>query len=164
MRVFSLALFLLPACAEFEPKGQENGPRHKPPGEDFSTETTVRVLSPSNGDTVGSSFVLAWEAGEAIDYMRLEVNGAPYSAALLEGTTGEMVLELPNGRFNLSLEGFDESGASVAHHDLAIRVIAEAEAPWVTLTSPADGAIVSNPVTFTSAAISPVVPSRRAAE
>ena len=152
MRATSLALLLLPACAEFEPKGQDNVRGNKPPGEDFATDTTVRVVSPSNGDTVGSSFVLAWEAGDAIDYMRLEVNGAPYSAALLEGSTGEMVLELPNGRFNLSVVGFDEHGASVAHHDLAIRVVAEAEDPWVTLTSPADGALVSNPVTFTSAA------------
>lgn len=135
-------LLLLSACSPPEdPK--------KTPGEDFRKDTDVAILSPTNGETVTGAVVLAWEAGADISSVQLQVDGDVQVQATAVGPTGsgELVLALDEGRHALLLQGLDAQGRQLSSYSIGIRV-AEDEQPWVTITSPGDGATVPNPVVF----------------
>jgi len=120
------------------------------PSEGFSYTHTVRVVTPANGETVTPDFEVAYQAGDDIAEVALQALGEIVSGPRAAGVdgAGSFSVTLAEGRVPLSLIGYDRHGAVLAQHDLNIRVAAEGT-PWVTVTSPADGATVANPVQFT---------------
>lgn len=143
--VLPLALLLaLPLAAACDPAGKEPAVSD----DRFGGELAVRVLSPANGETVPSTFTLQYRVGSAVASIALTADGAPVeSLSAVEPGVGEWVVTLPEGRHDLELRGFDAAGDETSRDALAVR-IADEGVPWVTLTSPADGAEVPNPVTF----------------
>ena len=133
--------------------GKSPGNSHKAPNEDFMGDATVRVLSPANGDALEGDVVLRYEAGELVYALQVEIDDVPYSTSFLraEGGEGEVVLNLRTGRRFLRLIGLDADGNQLSEHSIAIRKL-EDSSPWVTVSSPADGARVPNPVSFTATA------------
>lgn len=146
---------LLAGCQLEEGKAAKRG--HKAPNEDFMNDTTVRMISPANGDSIEGDVVVQYEAGEAVHALQIEVDGIAYATSFLraEGGQGEVVVNLRTGRRALSLIGLDESGAELSEHTISIRKL-EDSTPWVTVSSPADGARVPNPVAFTATSSSGV--------
>lgn len=142
LRQTASLLLLLAACTP----PQET---RKAPGEDFRKDTDVAILAPTNGETVEGSFVLSWQAGADVRQVRLDVDGETEVAATAVGdsASGEMALTLDAGRHSLQLLGLDAQGAELSNYTIAVRVALEDES-WVSITSPADGATVPNPVVF----------------
>ena len=145
-------LFLL-ACAEtpeesgFASTGGES--------DQFGGASAVRVESPSNGETVATTFAVRYRAGKDVEALNLDADGATVvSIDELTDTEGEMVVTLPEGKVELVLSGLDAEGALLSEDRLTVRV-SDGET-WVSITSPADGANVANPVTFTVASGSDV--------
>lgn len=132
-------MFLLFACAPDDATPEQDG---------FTRGHVVRVTAPTNGETVESPFVLTFEAGGAIaDVSLLADTAAVVTAVPVEDGGGELVVELEEGAWELTLVGLDAEGVEASRHTVTVRV-AEPEDAWVTITSPSNGAEVPNPVTF----------------
>lgn len=144
------ALLALPACQNEPGKTTRGGAN---PGSEFMRDTTVRVLAPVNGDTVDRTFVLQYQAGGAVHDLALQVDEQPYALTFDpdQRGRGELTIEVGEGRHTLRLTALDANGEALSNFDLTVRHVVESE-PWVTVTSPADGATVTNPVAFTAAA------------
>ncbi len=139
----SLLLPLFVACADDAP-----GPRQAP-GEDFAKDTDVRFTNLSNGQTVPSPLVVQYSAGADVAGIQLENDyGVLVSAtAVPDGGAGELIVNIADGRYELTLLGLDEDDAELSRSSITIRVETDDDA-WVTITSPSDGATVTNPVSF----------------
>ncbi len=128
--------------------GDDSDARTELPGEDFQRDTDVRVTSPSNGETTGSPFDLAFTAGDDVARVWLESNGDVVVEDQPVGRLdGSMRVTLDEGRHRLALVGADSDSSELSRHELTVRVAGE-DASWVTIVSPADGAEVDNPVRF----------------
>ncbi|MDP2314717.1 MAG: hypothetical protein Q8P41_17570 [Pseudomonadota bacterium] len=138
----TLLLSLLLACADDPAKGRA-------PSEDFQSSESVRVLTPTNGETVTSPFVLTFEAGEDVRsvYLRSGSNMVVTSTTVTDGA-GELIVTLAPGRHSLELYAEGARGGILSFHDLVVRVAAPEES-WVTITSPTDGTTRATPVGFT---------------
>jgi hypothetical protein len=133
-------LFLLIACAGDEKPGSD--------ADGFTRKTAVRVVSPTNGETVESPFVLRYEAGGDVAEVTLLADAATVvEPQPVEGGEGELLVELAEGSWQIALVGLDVDGVEASRKTLTVRV-AEAGDAWVTITSPSDGANLPNPVTF----------------
>ena len=122
--------------------------RHEPTGDEFRRDTDVRVIWPTHGETVASPFVLTFEAGADVHHVRLDADGATLIPEQpVARTEGSLEVTLDDGRHTLALIGADTAGSELSRHELTIRVASTAEA-WVTIVSPTDGAVVTNPVRF----------------
>ena len=123
------------------------------PGEDFTHDTTVRIAHPDNGGRVRPTFTMVVEAGEGVDNIEVLANNVPLTSTVLDHSLEhtELVLQLDPANYNLVVDGYDEHGAKVGSHMVTMRVINDSEPaePWVLVTSPRDGATVTNPVSFT---------------
>lgn len=129
---------LLLACAPEVPPSD---------GAELRRAESVHVVAPTNGETVESPFVVTFEAGRDVARVRLTADDAEVAASDVADRGGELVVTLDAGAWALALVGEDDDGAELARHTLTVRV-AEPDDAWVTITSPADGAEVPNPVTF----------------
>ncbi len=122
--------------------------RRANPGADFVGETSVRVTSPAHGAAVSGDFVLEVRVGSGLDSLEISSDGAPHTATVLDGSdTVEVLMSLEPGRHDLEVVGLDAAG--VAQNSHALSVIVEGQTSWVSITSPRDGATVTNPVHFT---------------
>ncbi len=123
------------------------------PDENFLDADTIRVTSPSNGETVESPVTLAYETGSAVDRFFVKGNGATLTIEEVasEDGTGLIVLDLESGRWDFNLEAYDAENNPLSEYAFAIRVAGDEES-WVTITSPSDGSEVPNPVIFTTEA------------
>ncbi len=111
-------------------------------------ESAVRVLAPTNGDTVESTFTVRFRVGTDVVGVRLDADGAALtSLAAVEPGESALVATLDTGKHDLSLYALDSAGAEISRDDLTIMVADDG--PWVLISSPSDGAEVANPVTFT---------------
>ncbi len=146
------ALLLALACTPDSP-----GNHHQSSAGDTADDTdqfggavAVRIDSPASGETVEPAFTLRYHAGKKVESVGLfaaDVSVIDLTPAEDDGT---LAVTLPEGRTTLHLVGYDAGGNEISSDDRDIRV--SAGGPWVTITSPADGANVANPVTFTIAA------------
>lgn len=139
-------LLLLPALALTaceDDKGTAR--RHGNPGEDFTWDDAVRIVSPTNGETVSTTFTLEYTAGADIDSLQVMVDGNRFESLTALGE-GSVVVTLSTGRHGIKLVGMDAGGNELSEHEIGLRV--EDTDPWVTITSPPDGGEVPNPVTF----------------
>ncbi|MFH1465346.1 MAG: hypothetical protein ABIO70_13245 [Pseudomonadota bacterium] len=140
-----LTLALLCAC---DPEAT----RHDPTGDEFRRDTDVLVTSPTGGETVESPFVLTFEAGADVSRVRLDADGETVVREQpVAQAGGSLDVTLEEGRHTLALVGADAQSTELSRHELTIRV-AQPDEAWVTITSPADGAEVTNPVRFVVAA------------
>jgi hypothetical protein len=141
-----MLLFLLACADEPAPKVQSQSGA----ADQFGGATAVRVESPSNGETVPTSFVVHYRAGRDVAALSLTADGASVTAIdALGAREGDLAVTLPEGKVELVLAGFDTEGAVLSEDRLTVRV-SDGES-WVSITSPANGAEVANPVTFTVA-------------
>ena len=144
--ILPLLLAALPACDDAG--GQKI---QKAPGEDFHFDDQVRITAPANGATVPPEFVVRWDAGEDVQDLRLEVDGALLRQfTRIEAGPGYFRIDVETGAHDLRLVGVDADGNEVSDHQIVVRV--STGDPWVTLTSPADGDTVPNPAYFAVAA------------
>lgn len=144
-----MSLLLLFACAADEAP--------KAPNANFQGRESVRVLTPTNGESVESPFVLTWSAGADVAALHLEANGeGVVGATALDPEAGELVVELEPGRQELALVGEDADGAEIDRHALVVRVI-DGDESWLTITSPSNGAVLPTPIAFTFEASDDVV-------
>ena len=138
---------LLLACAEEPTERVESDAGG---ADQFGGASAVRVESPANGETVPTSFVVRYRAGRSVASLALAADGATVAAVdELEENEGEFVVTLAEGKVDLLLSGYDAEGSLLSEDGLTVRVSDGEE--WVSITSPADGANVANPVTFTVA-------------
>ncbi len=142
----ALALFALAGtgCSD---DASDNGSDER---DNFRGDTDVRVVWPSNGETVEPSFVVEWTAGAGVAGIRLDADDATITTPEAlgdEATEGTFAVTLDSGRHDLSLVGLDDSGDELSRHDLTVRIAEDGEA-WVSIISPSDGAEVPNPVSF----------------
>ena len=137
---------LLLACATETPADQ---PKKAAAGsaDNFGNGDTVRIVSPTSGETVPTAFTVHYTAGSNVASLGLFADGA--SVTTIESVEGEgdLAVTLAEGKYTLELVGYGPKGSELSHDDLTLRVSDGGE--WVTITSPSDGANVSNPVTFT---------------
>jgi hypothetical protein len=89
---------------------------------------------------------VSFRAGTAVTDVELWANALSVSGVTaVEPGTGELVVTLAEGKYDLELVGFAD-GNEVSRDSLSVRV--SEGGPWVTITSPSEGAEVANPVTF----------------
>ena len=110
----------------------------------FANETSVLITQPTNGDVVESSFVLQYEAG--VDVATLEFHVDNEHVSDLDITQESTPITLDAGNHKLSLIGLDKNDAWLSENSITITV--DVGEPWVTITSPTDGSVVTNPVNF----------------
>lgn len=142
-------LLLLLGCATGDGDTHRADPGPSDTAEDqFGGASAVRVDAPTNGETVPTAFSVQFHAGRLVDVVALHADGATVSR--VDADVGVLAVTLPEGKTSLRLVGYDADGAELGHDELTVRVSDGDQ--WVTITSPADGAEVPNPVTFTVAA------------
>jgi len=119
------------------------------PGKDFSQAETVRITSPANGDVVDPRVAVQIEAGSHVDSFVLTANGGEMATTVIgDDGVAETFITLGPDEWELEVQGFDTDGSPLTSHSVAIRVEAAEPEQWVMVTSPRDGATVSNPVAF----------------
>lgn len=116
-------------------------------GDAFLRDGSVRITSPTNGETVADRLRVEFDAGGAVEMARLFVDGSAAEQENAVAGGGSFVTHLESGRHKLDLVGYDAEGELLSTYSITVRV-ADPEATWVTVTSPADGATVPNPVRF----------------
>jgi hypothetical protein len=135
-----MPLFFLLATSCISDKNQN------PANEDnFETDSSLRVLEPSNGDVVDSPFEVVYEVGSDIDSIRVDVNNMT-NQYIEDVESGVFELELGQGNKSLRIVGLDSEGDQLSVRNLTVTV--EPENHWVAIISPADGETVQNPVHF----------------
>lgn len=146
------ALFLgASACSDASTKKSKPGDNTLP-SEDFVYDTTIRIAQPANGRGVPSPLTMTVETGNAVEQVRVLANDIPIAETVVETEDlTEVIVELAEGRYQLRAEGLDADGVVVSEHAIQVRVVTSATeaTPWVLVTSPRDGATVTNPVAFT---------------
>ena len=144
----SWLLLSLLACHRDDDAKVRHGAPDAAPGEDFLTETTVRLTSPGRGEVVGSPLTAAWQAGADVASVRLDADGetvwGPVDAS---AGSGSLEVVLGEGRVTLSLVGLDADGEALSDYSIPVKVSADG-ASWVSFASPSDGAELPNPITF----------------
>ena len=114
----------------------------------FDSNLVVRLDSPTNGATVQSPFVVEYTVGPGVDSFELMVSDVSVEdAGLDDDGQGSVEFEVDNGRHRITLEGWDSDGILLNEHRIDVNVV-DMEGPWVTITTPTTGAVVSNPVLF----------------
>lgn len=142
-----MLLWLL-ACAPVDDTSS-GGKKNADTAEDqFGGAAAVRVDSPADGETVPTTFAVRFHTGAKVESVALWADGATVSE--VDAEEGVVAVSLLEGKTTLRLVGYAAGGAELSHDELTVRVTDADQ--WVTLTSPADGAEVANPVTFTVAA------------
>jgi hypothetical protein len=148
MGTIAIALLLV-GC-----KNVQNSDIREPPpdganeeGDNFGGDATVRIVSPSNNATLTGAFDLAFTAGDAVDSLSIRVDGDD-AVTGVSPADGSATLDLPEGRHTLSLLGLDANSSEVSRDTIVVRTLDDATS-FVSVTSPADGALVVNPVQFT---------------
>jgi hypothetical protein len=147
-------LFLLLACAPTPDSGGKTNARE---GREFQHRDSVNVSSPTNGESVDSPFTLRFTTGADVAAVHLEVDGdVTVTSTPVEDGEGSLVVTLDPGRQELALVGEDADGNELNRHEFTIRVTDPDVTSWVTISSPSDGAEVTNPVTFAVSASSDI--------
>ncbi len=122
-------------------------------GTDFHNDDTVKITSPIEGDTLESPFTLTYEAGISVSEVSLQGPDLETFDTPADGVGTIEIDGLDQGHTNLLLTGLAADGTQLDAHSISVRIIEmEEEGPWVTITSPTDGAEPINPVVFAVAA------------
>jgi hypothetical protein len=109
----------------------------------FENDTSVRIAFPENGAVVEDSFYLQYASGASIAHLELWMDGTFNEA--LNKTETETLIHLEEGPHTISLKALDNDATLLNEHSITVTVPTEY---WVTITAPADGSTVMNPVQF----------------
>ena len=109
----------------------------------FENDTSVRIAFPENGAVVEDSFYLQYASGTSIAHLELWMDGTFNKA--LNKTETETLIHLEEGPHTISLKALDNDATLLNEHSITVTVPTEY---WVTITAPADGSTVMNPVQF----------------
>jgi len=114
----------------------------------FDEEATVRLDAPTMGSTVQSPFEVSFTLGPTVSTYSLSLGEDDVEGVLLtDDGVGAAEIESEPGDARLTLEGWDADGNLLNSHWVEVNVVPP-DGPWVTITTPSDGAEVSNPVQF----------------
>jgi hypothetical protein len=114
----------------------------------FDPNLVVRLDSPTNGATVQSPFLVEYTVGPGVDNFELKVSDSPVEGAVLDADgQGSVEIEVDDGRHRITLQGWNADGELLNEHRIDVNAV-DLEGPWVTITTPATGSVVSNPVRF----------------
>ena len=114
----------------------------------FDSNVIVRLDSPTNGASVQSPFDVEFTVGPDVERFELAVSEEPVDGAMVGADgKGSMELDVEDGRHRITLHGWDSEGTLLNQHRIDVNVV-DLDGPWVTITTPATGAVVSNPVRF----------------
>jgi len=126
----------------------EAGPKTRSTAGAFDPRATVRIDAPANGATVEPPFVVEYTIGPDVDHYALTVSGAPIEGLSVDARgEGSVEVEVEYGRHRVLLEGWNDDGDALNRHQLDINA-ADLTGPWVTITTPVTGSVVTNPVRF----------------
>jgi hypothetical protein len=135
-------------------KGAQTSDVREPPaddataeGDNFGNDGTVRILTPGNNATLSGVIELTFSAGDAVDSLAVNVDGS-VAASGVATDVASIPLDLGEGRHTVTLLGMDADAHELSRDTIVIRELADVSS-YVSLTSPADGATVVNPVQFT---------------
>jgi hypothetical protein len=144
----------LTACDNTPGKSKRN---RSLPNEGFTQAETVRITAPSNGAVVQDRFTVEVETGRDVDTVTMRADGAEIRATFIDdGDHQEAIIRLTEGEHELEVQGIATDGSPLTTHAVTIRVESPEEEDWVMVTSPRDGATVTNPVAFAVRASSAV--------
>jgi hypothetical protein len=137
-----VSLLVIVGC----PAESKNGSTSRTSAGAFDVDATVRLDAPTMGSTVQSPFDVSFTLGPEVTTHSLLLGDDPLDGVLLtEGGVGVVVVEAEPGDARLTLEGRGADGTLLNTHWVEVNVVAP-DGPWVTITTPSDGADVSNPV------------------
>jgi len=148
----ALVLGLLLGCGS---NGKSTSDDQQTPGSGYRYDHSVQITAPLDGDTVDANFSVVYEAGADVTAVELTGPEPALHSTPEDGSGTIAVDDLPDGHTALLLTGYDADGAQINTHGITIRVTEPGE-PWVTITSPEDGAETHNPVVFAVAGSSEV--------
>lgn len=131
-----LSILLFSGCIDKEAEVTERN--------QFQQDYSVLITSPQNGAIIEDSFFLKYNIGADVHDVQLWIDGLEMMT--LEVSSTEKLLSLEEGPHTIELVGLDNQGEWLSDHSITLTVPTE---HWVTITSPADNAFVSNPVQFT---------------
>lgn len=142
MKLAPLLIVWLSACG-----GEAGDTRHQEPQDKFGGATAVRITAPAEGETVEELVEVAFSAGSKVAWARFAVDdGEP--GDWIDAGAGSAQVTVPTGRHELTIIGYDADKNELSRDDVTVKVVADGSGGWVTITSPADGAVVTNPVQF----------------
>ncbi len=110
----------------------------------FVIDDSVRIESPENGALVEDSFFLRYTVGNTVAGLELRIDDVDVTTLDIANT--ETLVALDGGAHKLELVAFDVDSEWLSQHSITVTVPTEY---WVTIASPSDGSVVTNPVGFT---------------
>jgi hypothetical protein len=139
-----LALFV--GCTP-APSNVREAPVGDEPEDNFGGDSTVRVTAPVDGATVEETFEVTWTRGDAVDEIRVKVDGQAVTAGV---EADKASLTLTSGRHTIGVIALDSSDDVLSTDTVEVRVVSGSSGgPWVTITSPSDNSHPPDPVQFT---------------
>jgi hypothetical protein len=114
--------------------------------DNFATDTSIKITTPSNGDIVENTFTLVYESGGDVDHAILNVNDEQVEK-ISDPSIGMIEVTLADGSSTLQLIAMDSQNNQLSTY--SITIIVNPEGDWVTIISPTNGSTVTNPVYFT---------------
>lgn len=118
----------------------------------FANDASIQIISPTNGDVVETNFMLQYKAGTDVATLELHVDNEYVLDLNLSQNSSSITLDA--GNHKLSLVGLDQNDTWLSESSITITV--DEGDPWVMITSPTDGSVISNPVNFNLAASSDI--------
>ena len=126
-------LFILFGCVSEKPVTEEQ--------DQFVMDYSVRIDYPENGALVEDSFYLQYTLGDSVQNLELWINNEEHSP--LDITQTETLVYLDSGSNKLELVALDDNSEWLSQHSITVIVPTDY---WVTIASPTDGSIVTNPI------------------
>ena len=131
-------MFFLLACLN-EPKIADQQ------RDQFQKEHSLRITSPANGAVVDSPFLVEFEAGSSIKQLRVEANGVVVKR-FTDMRDGAFELQLSEGTQTVKFFALNAQEQVLDQRKLSLTV--DPKEYFVSIVSPSDDSIVSNPVQF----------------
>lgn len=118
----------------------------------FEADARVRIDAPTMGSAVESPVELSFSLGSRVaDFEVLLNDDLLVDLAVDDQGMGAATLAIDPGGWMVTINGWDDQGDLLNTHWVEFQVV-DPEGPWVAITTPSDGAEVSNPARFGVAA------------
>ena len=147
-------LSMLIGCDSEPSKNQKQNQKQ----DQFDSSASLRILEPSNGESVDSIFEVQYEAGDLITRIDVEYKGGTHHGELiaqvdvLENHESEdifrnsFLIQVASGNHTLHFSSYDAQNQLLSSRDLTLNI--DPLEHWITITSPGDLSLVNNPVPF----------------
>ena len=143
MEVFMMFMSLVLLGCNDE-KQTQAGKKQK---DNFDNSTSIRIVEPSNGDTVDSIFDVVFEAGSSVSHLDISYKGGETFAEInLSEVEDSFLLQVESGNQNVVFDAYGNNDELLSSRELTLNV--NPLEHWITVTSPSDLSVVDNPVQF----------------